>query len=304
MNLLLPFAAQCVHIALVVLTAPTVAGALDWTEARLAGRTGVSWFAPWQELARLRHKQPVLAQSASPLSGAAPLVCFGALALAATLVPSFTLGMSFAPFADLLVIAGLLALARTVLALAALDDGTAGGAIAACQSMVLALGGEAALLLVVLALGLAAGGTNLDLIVGAAQAGLMHPSAAIAIAVSALAVLAVVQRDVGMPEAACFSASGLALLRLAEALRLLLWIDLIGAVLVPFGMASAGDFPVGWGIGLVTWAGRLALALGLLAGLRTAAGRFSWRRIPVLLMLALLLASFAGLLALTRAGPV
>lgn len=304
MSVFLALAAQSLHIALVLLAAPTAIGALDWAEARLAGRSGASWREPWQELARLRHKQPMLVESASPLSQAIPPVCFGALLLAAILVPSFTLGMSFAPFADLLVIAGLLALARAALAIAALDEGTASGAIAARQAMILALGGEAALLLAVLALGLAAGTTNVDLIAASATAGLLHPLAAIALLAAGLAVLTVVQRDAGMPEAAGFSASGLALLRLAEGLRLLVWIDLLGALFVPIGMASAQAFPGGWLLGLVAWVARLLLALSVLAGLRTAAGRTAWRRVPALLAVALLLAVLASLMVLTRARPV
>lgn len=301
---LLGFAAQCLHAVLMLLAAPTAIGALDWAEARLAGRAGAAWYAPWQELGRLWRKQPVLAESASRVSDLAPLVCFGVLALAAVLVPSFALGMSFAPLADLLVIAGLLGLARVVLALAALDEGTASGGIAARQAMTLGLGGELALLLAVLALGLAAGTTNLDLIAASTQAGLLQPQAAIALAAGALAVLALVQHDAGMPEAAGFGGSGLALLRMAEALRLLVWIDLIGAVFVPAGMVPAQDFPGGWVLGLLGWAVRLAVGLGALAGLRAMSGRVPWRRVPALLLVSLLLAVLAGVLVLTRARPV
>lgn len=304
MSWLLPLAAQCLHILLMLVAAPTIAGALDSMESRLSGQSAVSWRGPWQELGRLRRKQPVLAESASPLTTAAPPLCLGALVAAATLVPSFVLGMTFAPFADLLVIGGLLALARTVLALAALDEGTAGGGLAARQAMTLALCGDTALLLAVLAFGLAAGTTNLDLIADLTQAGMLRPASAAALAAGALVVLAVVQRDAGMPEAAAFSASGLALLRMAEALRLLVWIDLIGALIVPAGMMSAQDFPTGWLVGLLGWVVRLAVALGLLAGLRVAAGRLAWRRVPALLLVSLLLAFLAGLLVLARARPV
>ena len=219
------------------------------------------------------RKQTVLAENASPLFTAAPLLCFAALAVATALVPSFALGMSFSRIGDLLVIGGLLALARTVLALASLDDGTAAGGVAARQAMTLALCAEPALLFVMLALGLAAGTTNVDLIAGLQQAGMVQPFAAIVLAAAALGLIALVQRDAGMPEAAGFGGSGLALLRMAEALRLLLWLDLIGALFVPVGMASAQDFPAGWAVGLLSWIGRLGLSIGR-------AGRAARRRRP------------------------
>ena len=95
--------------------------------ARLAGRAGASPLQPWRDLIRLLRKQTVLAESASSVTIDAPAACAAATAVAACLVPSFTLGMTFAPFADLLLIAGLLIAARASLALAAMDAGTAPG---------------------------------------------------------------------------------------------------------------------------------------------------------------------------------
>ena len=57
-------------------------GVLDWAESRLAGRAAPSWRAPWQDLARLRRKQTVLAESASPLSTPRRCSCFAAIAVA------------------------------------------------------------------------------------------------------------------------------------------------------------------------------------------------------------------------------
>ncbi len=304
MSTLLALAAQCLHIVLLVLAAPTVMGVLAWAESRVAGRPGPSWRAPWQDLARLRRKQMVRAESTSPLSTHAPLVGFAAIAVAAALVPSFTLGMLFGRLADLLVIGGLLALARITLALAALDEGTAAGGVAARRGMTLAVCTEPALLLVVLALGLAAGTTNVNLIAGLQQAHVVQPLSGVALAAAAVVLLAVVQHDAGMPEAAGFSASDLGLLRMAEALRLLVWIDLLGALFVPLGMASAQDFPTGWVVGLIGWAIRLVVAVGLLAGLRVGFGRLAWRRVPAVLLVSLLLAFLASLLVLSQARPV
>ena len=104
--------AQVLHIALMCVAAPSLISIQRWMLARLAGRVGPSLLQPWWDLIRLLRKQSVLAESASEVTGIAPAVCAATAAIAACLVPSFALGMTFAPFADLLVIAGLLALAR------------------------------------------------------------------------------------------------------------------------------------------------------------------------------------------------
>ena len=133
-------------------------------QARLAGRTGASPLQPWRDLLRLLRKQTVLAESASNVTIDAPVVCAAATAVAACLVPSFTLGMTLAPFADLLLIAGLLMAARASLALAAMDAGTATGGMAASRTMLLGCLAEPALLLVLFVLALLAGSLDLDVV--------------------------------------------------------------------------------------------------------------------------------------------
>ena len=122
-NLAVAFVEQVAHVALMAAAAPTLIGIIRWMEARLAGQVGPP-VQPWQDLARLLRKQPVMAESASEVSAIAPLLSLAAVAIVAVMVPSFTLGMTLAPFADLLVIAGLLSLARCSIALAGMDAGT------------------------------------------------------------------------------------------------------------------------------------------------------------------------------------
>ena len=119
------------HAALLLALAPVLAGGLRTARARLLGRGGPPVLQGWHDLIRLARKQPVLADNASWLFAAVPGVCAAAVLAAALLVPSFALGMATAPLSDLLVVAGLLGLARCALALAALDVGTAFGGIGA-----------------------------------------------------------------------------------------------------------------------------------------------------------------------------
>ena len=77
--------------------------------------------------------------------------------------------MTLAPFADLLVIAGLLAVARCSIALAGMDAGTALGGMGASRTMAVACLSEPALVLAIFALGLLAGSSNLDVIAAMQQ---------------------------------------------------------------------------------------------------------------------------------------
>src|SRR4051794_31644874 len=66
--------AQFVHIVLVLVAAPGLAGTTDWFEARLAGRAGPSLLEPFQDLVRLSRKAPALPENASPVLTLAPAV--------------------------------------------------------------------------------------------------------------------------------------------------------------------------------------------------------------------------------------
>src|SRR5262245_38399031 len=156
MNLVTGFIAQVLHVALMAAAAPVLAGLRRWLVMRLAGRTGGSVLQPWRDLRRLAVKQTVLPEAASGVTGIAPIVCAASTALAAILVPSFALDMTFAGLADLLVIFGLLAVGHSALALAAMDAGSALGGLAASRTMLLACLAGPALLLVTFVLALLA----------------------------------------------------------------------------------------------------------------------------------------------------
>jgi formate hydrogenlyase subunit 4 len=294
MNLVLGFAAQLLHIALVLAAAPTLVGVLRWMEARLAGRAGPPLLDHWRELLRLLRKQRVVAESASVVTAVAPLVSAGAIAIAAFLVPSFTLGMTSAPFADLLVIAGLLAMARCSLALAGMDAGTALGCMGASRLMLLGCLVEPALLLVVFTLALLAGSLDVDLIAAMQQESGLDWRIADSLAFAALLLVALADGGGGRQASALeYSGHDLALIEAADALRLLLWLDLIGALFLPFGMAQSGAGPLAWLVGLVCWLAKTVLFAALLAVLPMAFGRLRLARASRMLGVAILLAVLA-----------
>jgi formate hydrogenlyase subunit 4 len=313
MNLLAALAAQLLHIALIAAAAPLVVGCIATLEARLSGHVGPPLLQPWRDLLRLIGRLPVMAENASPLFRAVPLVNFAAIAAAACLVPSFTCGMLTAPLADLLMVIGLLALARLALVLGALDIGSALGGMGASRTLALGVFAEPALLLAILVLGLLTGSSNLDAIAAAP-----HPIVGTAATASLLALAAVaLVVAVGTPRAAAseaamrrqamlleYSGRDLAVLQAADALHRLLWLNLIGAAFLPFGIAAPDATPVAWLLGLLAWLVRTGLLAVGFAVVEVAWSRRNVARAPLLLGVAALFGVLAAALLFLGSGVV
>ncbi|HEY2256561.1 MAG TPA: NADH-quinone oxidoreductase subunit H [Variovorax sp.] len=293
MTLLAGLIAQLLHIGLIAAAAPTLVGVLRWMQARLAGRVGPSPLQPWRELIRLLRKQTLLAESASGVTTYGPVAGAATTAVAAALVPSFALSMTFAPFADLLAIAGLLMAARCSLALAAMDAGTALGGVGASRAMLLAALVEPALLLVLFALALLAGSLDLDLIAAAQMESGADWRIGLGIALGATVLVALADTMRHEALASDLAGRGLALAEVTEALRLLVWFNLIGAAFLPFGMARSDAGPIAWAVGLTAWLARTLLFAAVLALLHAVHGRINLPRAAQMLGVAALL----GLLA-------
>jgi formate hydrogenlyase subunit 4 len=312
-NHLAAFAVQVLHVALVLAAAPTFIGVITRMQARLVGRIGPPLLQPWRDLARLLHKQPVMAESASDVSALAPLLAAASVATAAVLVPSIALGMTFAPFADLLVIAGLLALARCSIALAGMDAGSALGGMGANRAMAIVGLSEAALLLVIFALALLAGSSNLDLVAAMQQETGTDWRAGAALAFAAAVVLAIMD-GAGSPAAHFelamqreataleFSGRDLALLKATEWLRTLVWFNVISTVFLPFWIAPAGAALGALLLGLLGWAAKLLLLAGALAVLQTVIGRMRLLHAPHVVGAAILLGVLAVVFLFASVG--
>jgi formate hydrogenlyase subunit 4 len=315
MNLAAAFVEQVAHVALMLAAAPTLTGVIRWMQARLIGRAGPPLLQPWRELARLLRKQPVMAESASEVFAIAPLLSAAAVAVVAALVPSFTLGMTLAPCADLLAIAGLLALARASIALAGMDAGTAFGGIGASRTMAVGCLSEPALLLVVFVLGLLAGSSNLDVIAAMQQESGTdwRTSAGLALIATVLVAIAdgadrpAVRSEFAMQREAMaleFSGRDLAVIDATEALRLLVWFNLIIAMFLPFGIAPAGAGPATLLLGLVSWVAKLLVLTSLLALLRTVMGHMRPLHVPQMLGVAIVLGLLAVAFLFASVGTV
>jgi formate hydrogenlyase subunit 4 len=305
MNLLLSLLAELLHVGLMVVTAPVLVGAMDWLTARLSGRAGPSVLAPGRDLIRLFRKQPITQDNLSVVFQIAPVLGLGVMLATSTLVPSFAVGMALGPLADLLVIIALLIGERIILALAAFDMGAAESGLWAQDSARLAILSDAAIILSMMALGVMANGFNVDQIIQQQHEGLLLPIGASATAFASLLAVLLAQAAAGRPRLeSIFNGPDLALVQYAGWLRRLIWIDLLGALFLPIGMATAESGPRGWIIGLAAWLLKLFLFLFCASAMQTALGRIPRRSLPDLIGVSALLALFAVIIVLTTASAV
>jgi formate hydrogenlyase subunit 4 len=309
--------AQLLHVALMLAAAPLVVGVTRWLKARMMGRRGASPLQPLRDLDKLLRKTPVLADNASVVSEAAPYAGFAACLVAIALVPSFSRGMTFAPLSDLILLAGLLALARMSIALAGMDVGTAFGGLGAAREMSFSAFAEPALLLCVLTFAILAGTTNLDLIAATIRDGALGLRVSLALAAMAMLAVAIAENariPVDNPathleltmvhEAMLLESSGrhLALWEYQSALRLTLWLSLLAAMFVPLGTAAEGSGPVAWVLGLLAWLLKMGALCLALAAFESAIAKMRVFRVPEFLGAALLLALLAAALLFVSTG--
>ncbi len=256
--------ALLLHVPLMAAAALLAAGLSPWAAARLEGRAGPSPLQPWHDWRAQLRKPPVRPEGASRLFAAAPLVCLATTAVAALLVPSFSLGMATAPAADLVVVTGLLALSRCLLALAALDAGSAPGALAALGSLRTGLVAEPALLPLALTLAVLTGSTNLS-VAGSALGETALPALPLLVVLCGLAGIATLDGPGDLP---AFAGWQRVAAEASVALRRVVWLSLLAGLALPASLAAPGLDVAAWILAILAWSLKLAV---LTAGCAAAA---------------------------------
>jgi hypothetical protein len=94
----------------------------------------------------------------------------------------------------------------------------------------------------------------------------------------------------------------LAIARCSGWLRRIIWIDLIGGLFLPIGMAGPESGLADWGVGLACWAVKLVAAVLCLSGVGTLLGHVAKRDRPDLVGLAALVALLTVIVVLASAG--
>ena len=248
---------QILQSVLVVLAAPLLMGWVNQCRAWLQNRSAPSVLVPYYTLAKLFHKDAVIARDASPLFRLTPYVLFGCMWLAAGIVPVLATGLPFAPAADIIALVGVFALARMFSALAAMDIGTSFGGLGARREMLIGFLAEPAMLMTLFTAAFISGSTQLAIIVDtlAHRDFAIHPSLAFA-AVAFLMVLLAENARIPVDNPAThleltmvhealileYSARHLALIEWAAAIKLFAYISIGVALFVPWGIADAGNW--------------------------------------------------------------
>ena len=280
-------------------------------KARLLRRQGPPLLQPYLDLIRLMRKDVVLAESASWLFRVIPYIVFAGTWVAASLVPTFRSGLLFSWSADLIAIIALLGSARFFLALAGLDVGTSFGGIGSSREVMIASLAEPAMLMIVFTLALVAGSTQLSTMAAFMVSSEVGLRVSLGLALIALIMVAIAENariPVDNPathleltmvhEAMVLEYSGrhLALIELSAALKLLLYISLIGCLFAPWGIAGPDASAQAIAIGVVLYLAKLAVGGFLLAVFETAIAKMRVFRVPAFLGAALMLGLLATLL--------
>src|SRR6202140_4465673 len=250
------FLSQLLQLTVALLLGPVRVGWVNQCRAWLANKSAPSLLLPYRTIRKLFHKDAVVAENASAIFRLTPYIVFGAMALAAAIVPSLATDLPFAHAADAIALVGLFALARVFIALAAMDIGTAFGTMGARREMFVGFLAEPALLMVLFTASLLSGSTSLPTIVDtlAHREIAIYPSLAFAgVAFTMVALAENARIPIGNPathleltmihEAMLleYSARHLALIEWASALKLFNYACIGFALFLPWGIATQGQ---------------------------------------------------------------
>jgi formate hydrogenlyase subunit 4 len=296
---------QLVQALLAIALAPAFLGWVNQCRAWLQNRSAPPLLQPYRTLRKLFAKDAVMAETASPLFRRMPYVLFGTMATAAAIIPSLGTDMPLAIAADAIALVGLFAAARVVIALAAMDIGTAFGSLGARREMMVGFLAEPALLMVIFTASLIAQSTALPTIADTLSQRTLaiYPSLAFA-AVAFLMVLLAENARIPIDNPAThleltmiheamvleYSARHLALIEWAAALKLFNYACIGFAIFAPWGLTPRGAEVAIAPLAPLWLVVKLLVAGAVLALIETLSAKMRIFRAPEFLAMAFLLA--------------
>jgi formate hydrogenlyase subunit 4 len=294
--------------ALIVLVAPLLNGVIAALRARLQMRRGAPPWQRYSDLARLWHKEAVVSEDASWLARVVPGAVLACSLAVCTWTPVLLADDPFGFAGDLVALVAMFAAVRALLALLAMEPGTAFGGMAASRHLALSALAEPALMLSVFTLALGAHTTALGGIaraVATAPLGWLSPSHLLALAAVGIVVIAETGRvPVDNPvthleltmihEGLVLDVSGrhLALLEWAAALRQTVLLTIVASLFLPWGIALAPT-PGALALAAVAWLAKLLAACVIIAVMESVNVRMRLFRVPEFLGMAFLLSVLA-----------
>jgi formate hydrogenlyase subunit 4 len=176
-----------------LLLAPLLPGLVQHWKARLQGRRGLSPLQPYRELRRLWGKSAVDPAGSGVVYRWAPAVAASSLAAAVLLVPVAARAPGLGVGRDMLVLAGLLALARFAVTAASWDVANGFSLMGASRDLTIAVSTEATLVLALAVGALVAGTTSLTGIVAGTAGTAVWSNPAIGLGAVAFALVIVAE---------------------------------------------------------------------------------------------------------------
>jgi len=236
------------QIILFIASAPLLSGLITKIKNNLRMRKGQSVLQPYYNLAKLFSKDEVISETASWIFRVTPFVVLSSVLVAAMLIPVFIFVSPAHKIGDFLVLVFIFALGRFFLALSALDTASSFGGMGASREMFISSLVEPALCLVILAVSLQFGSTDISAFSGVHTITVSSVVAALALLLITLAETSRIPVDnqethlelTMVHEAMVLEYSGrsLALIEVASYIKQLIFFFLIAQIIFPIGLLS------------------------------------------------------------------
>jgi len=239
------------QIILFILIAPLLSGLITVIKNYLRMRKGQSILQPYYNLVKFFYKDEVISETASWIFRVTPVIVFSSALVASMLVPVFIFNRPILPVGDFIALVFIFTLGRFFLALAALDTGSSFGGMGSSREMFIASFVEPALCMVIFAISLQFGSTDITAFSG------LHPITVSSVVAALALFLLVIAETSRIPidnqethleltmvhEAMVLEYSGrsLALIELAAYLKQMIFFFLIAQLIFPIGL-PLGNF--------------------------------------------------------------
>nr|WP_224747043.1 NADH-quinone oxidoreductase subunit H [Pelovirga terrestris] len=155
-----------IHLLLLLLFAPLLAGIIARTKALFAGRRGQPVLQLYFDLLRLARKGSVISKTTTWVFAAGPVIGLVVPLIAALMIPFGTLQAPLSFDGDLILFVYLFALARFFTAAAALDTGSSFEGMGAAREVTFSCLAEPTIMFALLVLAKLSGGLSLDILLG------------------------------------------------------------------------------------------------------------------------------------------
>ena len=286
------------QVAAVALGGPLLLGLMRKVRSRLEGRVGAPIHQPLLDLRKLFAKQRMRPRESSWVFGAGPVVLVATVVAVTAVSPLVTTTPPLGQSSDFFAVVFVLLLGSVLVALSALDTGTAFGGMGSSRSMTIGALCEPALLVAILAMAIAARTSNLPALV---RIGLTHPaviaSPARILALSSFLVVILAESgrlpvdnpsthlELTMIHEAMvleYSGADLGLIILGESMRLVFLLGLLVNLLVPWGVADRSG-ALFFGVGLLALVAKVTAVGVMIAVFEVFTAKMRLFRLPELL---------------------